>query len=450
MFVFLASLVGVPIDQVKYFLCFILSFPLALLLRTNLGYVKTSARVRDGYCAAVGILFCVMCFDLGAIFLLLYTFLCYTILYLIRREVVQWYTVAFCYIYVSSFHVYRIVYNYGEYNMDLSFPLMVMMQRLTYVAFSYHDGGRNEEELSQDQKDNSIATRPSLIEYFGYVFSFYSVLTGPTCTYVQHNDMITGRNIEKHLAQEEKLPSNTLVIATKVLKGGIFLSIGMIIGSYDLDEMILHDQSLSFLVRLMYITIFCFSKRCMYYFVWMTIESISNITGLGFGGFDDLGVPKWDLVTNIDVYGYEFGTFSQRFVIFNRLTVKWLQRVFYERFSDRYKYWLTFVMSLLWHGFYPGYFLFYIGVLTGIEASRKTKQISTLPIMKSSKLLRMIYNIVTFIGITIMFDFCQMSFVYLVHDKVYTVWKYYYFTPLIASAMIILCFPSLKRRPKKD
>ena len=445
MFYFFADLVGLPVDQVNYFICFLLSFPLSLVLRDYLGYKSTSVTIRNAYSGSLGILFCIVCFETSTVLLLLFAIGGYCILSLDRR-VTQWYTVLYCYMIVWSFHLYRMIVDYGNYTLDLSFPMMVMMQRITYVGFGYHDGGSREDELNDDQKQNRIVAKPTIIEYFSYVFSYYSVLTGPTATYMDHNDMITGRNIERHITKDRPIvPSSLMVVGQKVAVGALCLLISLIIGSFDLDLLIL-DPSVAFPRRLACISIFCFALRCKYYFVWMTIESISNVNTLGFNGYDKSGNPKWDLVTNIDILGYELGTFYYRIIVFNKLTAIWLKRIVFERItfgSKNNKRLITFILSLLWHGFYPGYYLFYIAMLTGESASKKINS-NILPYLQSSYVLSMLYNILVFIIRALYFDFFHLSFFYLVHDKIFIAWSYYYFIPFFLPIAIAFLLPNRK------
>lgn len=323
---------------------------------------------------------------------------------------------------------------------------MVMMQRLTYVGFSYHDGGRKREELSEDQLDNMIDKKPTIVEYFSYVFSFYSVLTGPTCTYIQYNDFMTGKNIEKHLAKgKQELPSNSMVVVRKAAVSIVCLLVSLVGGMFDLDEVILNPL-LRFPQRFMYIVIFCFVIRCKYYFIWMIIESVSNLAGLGFNGFDESGTPKWDLVSNIDILEFEFGPFQKRIVIFNSLTALWLRRVGYERIK-KHRYIITYLMSVIWHGFYPGYYLFYIVILTGFEAAKKLNK-NILPYLELSSSLVIIYGIASYVARTVLFDFICLSFFFLVHDKIYTAWKYYYFLPFLISIAIAVLLPAGRKKMK--
>lgn len=45
--------------------------------------------------------------------------------------------------------------------------------------------------------------------------------------------------------------------------------------------------------------------RCKYYHAWLLSEAICNNCGMGFNGYDKDGQPKWDKMSNIDVFGFE-------------------------------------------------------------------------------------------------------------------------------------------------
>ncbi len=78
-------------------------------------------------------------------------------------------------------------------------------------------------------------------------------------------------------------------------------------------------------ILIMYLN--CFRMRNKYYFVWLLVESVNNLTGLGFSGYDKDGKAKWDLVTNVHVLDIELAT-SLRGMIsgWNALTANWLRR----------------------------------------------------------------------------------------------------------------------------
>lgn len=99
--------------------------------------------------------------------------------------------------------------------------------------------------------------------------------------------------------------------------------------------------------------------RFKYYFAWLMADAICNCSGFGFNGYERDGVtPRWDMVSNIDVWAFEFGTnFRNCINAWNTGTNRWLRMVVFERVPKRFGTVLTFSLSALWHGFYPGYYI---------------------------------------------------------------------------------------------
>jgi len=42
---------------------------------------------------------------------------------------------------VSAAHVYRMTNDYGGWTLDFTGPLMILVQKVTLVAYALHDGG---------------------------------------------------------------------------------------------------------------------------------------------------------------------------------------------------------------------------------------------------------------------------------------------------------------------
>lgn len=38
---------------------------------------------------------------------------------------------------------------------------------------------------------------------------------------------------------------------------------------------------------------------------WFAADAVANASGLGFNGYDELGKPRWDLVSNVDIIELE-------------------------------------------------------------------------------------------------------------------------------------------------
>jgi len=99
--------------------------------------------------------------------------------------------------YLSALHIYRQTYDYGNYTLDITGPIMILTQKLTSLAFAFHDGMKPDEKLSPDQRSQAIRHNPHIIEFLSYVFNFQGIVCGPLVYYQDYIDFIDGNNILK-------------------------------------------------------------------------------------------------------------------------------------------------------------------------------------------------------------------------------------------------------------
>ena len=106
-------------------------------------------------------------------------------------------------------HIHRVMYDFGNYTLDISGPLMINTQKLTALAFSFYDGYRSKQRakrrrpdddkdcpaLTEDQDKQKTLEIPSPIEFLSYVFYFQGICVGPLCFYKDYIDYIEGRNL---------------------------------------------------------------------------------------------------------------------------------------------------------------------------------------------------------------------------------------------------------------
>lgn len=91
----------------------------------------------------------------------------------------------------------RLIYNYGAYNLDITGPLMVMVQRVSGLAFSIHDGlACDKDKLTPYRKKYITLKKPTVIEYYGYLFQFQSILAGPNILFKDYVQFIDGSNFK--------------------------------------------------------------------------------------------------------------------------------------------------------------------------------------------------------------------------------------------------------------
>ncbi|CAI5733884.1 unnamed protein product [Peronospora destructor] len=125
----------------------------------------------------------------------------------------------------------------------------------------------------------------------------------------------------------------------------------------------LHDPKVAALPLLLqiwrlYITLFfCKAK---YYSAWKIAEGATVLCGFGFEGFSKDGSSLgWNGVSNMDILGFEFSqSIRAASRAWNKGTQNWLERYVYTRTGNSLM--ATYFISAFWHGFYPGYYLFFM------------------------------------------------------------------------------------------
>lgn len=93
-----------------------------------------------------------------------------------------------------------------------------------------------------------------------------------------------------------------------------------------------------------------------------TAEAGCISSGLGFTGYSPAGSAKWDAIDNANVWETEMGL-NMREVIggWNIGITRWLQHAVYGRATFAPTL-MTYLVSAIWHGFYPGYYVAFCSV----------------------------------------------------------------------------------------
>ncbi|CAB1342732.1 unnamed protein product [Coregonus sp. 'balchen'] len=236
---------------------------------------------------------------------------------------------------------------------------------------------RKEEQLTPNQKVLAIRRMPSLLEYFSYNCNFMGILAGPTSSYNDYIAFIEGtpcrRNkdhqtngkINGRHKQTDPSPNVSIVVrklATCFFSLMVFLSVCKV---FPVERNIDDDfiANTPFYAQVVYLYLSMLTTRPKYYFVWTLADAINNAAGFGFNGYNSDGSPRWDLISNLRIMDIEFATSFKMFLDnWNIQTAHWLKRVCYERCPYNPTA-ATFILSAMWHGAYPGYYLTF---LTGI------------------------------------------------------------------------------------
>jgi lysophospholipid acyltransferase 1/2 len=347
-----------------------------LILREKLRPCSKNVLARHLVTTLIGIALGHFCYGNQMWHIYFHTAITYTATRYLPRDHIHIILFVFSMTYLSIMHIYRQIYDYGNYVLDITGPIMIITQKVTLLGFAYYDGIRPIGLLTADQKSQMIKKEPKLIELVSYIFNFQGIIVGPLCTYSDYMDWITGENITKYendinnpdrsKPQQPGEPVRQPKVIHVVLKKlFVVICLGVFFQRYSQNYTVRSNISPEILAkplwyRFVYIYFTSFGQRVKYYIAWVLADVVNNSAGLGFSGYNQDGSAKWDLVTNVKIQDLERSTSVKvAFDRWNVSTVTWLRRIAYDRMPTGKTFWV-FLLSAFWHGFYPGYYLTFV------------------------------------------------------------------------------------------
>ncbi|XP_055916013.1 lysophospholipid acyltransferase 6 [Eupeodes corollae] len=427
-FLWLADLSGLSVDLVNFILCQISALFLASLFRSVLHPSRVSSIVRHTFGLSIGLVFGYICFGQQAIHIAGLPSVCYLVIRTQNPAVVQKAVMIVAMTYLLCIHLHRQIYDYGSCSLDITGPLMVITQKVTSLAFSIHDGFLKEQkDMTKAQQYHSLQKLPSALEYFSYVLNFQGLMAGPLVFYRDYIEFIEGYNLLKSPTSNGNLdngntkeiiiePSPTKAVIKKVIGSMVCAFIFMkFVKVYPIktlkDPEYISNTALPY--NLWYIMMSTTIIRFKYYHAWLLADAICNNAGLGFAGYDKDGNSKWDLITNINVLSFEFASnFRDAINNWNIGTNIWLRSTVYDRVPKKYGTMLTFALSAVWHGFYPGYYLTFATGAVFVTAARFARRMFRHRFQRT-QYTRMFYDILTCLTTRIFMGYATFPFVLL-------------------------------------
>ncbi|CAF2769942.1 unnamed protein product [Rotaria sp. Silwood2] len=473
-----ANMVGLTVDQFNFIFSELLSLILAMCFRRFLPPKPSNILPRHLVASLIGIALCHFCFGSQIWHIIVQSSVVYLMFYVIHPKHSYLVIFIFCMAYMSAVHIHRLIYDYGNYTLDISGPLMINTQKLTALAFAFYDGYRSRQRarrrrpdeddehtaLSEDQEKQKITDLPHPIEYLSYIFYFHGICAGPLCFFKDYRDFIEGRNLlviptgettnkytnEQHQPLKIEQPSIFWPVFTKVAQSVIWVYIFMAYTPYYPLEYNLSQEMInsSWFKRFYFLVFSVFCVRVKYYFAFILSEAVNNAAGLGFNGFDKNGVPRWDLLTNVKPLQLELATSLKVILdVWNIQTAIWLRRVCYDRLYKG-RTLGVFVLSALWHGFYPGYYVSFILAAFQTYAGRGIRR-QIRPYFQKNQITKYIYACLTWLGTQIGLYFIVTPFILLEIRKAWYFYKTWYFIIPIMSIILALVLNGASSKPKK-
>ncbi|XP_068180184.1 lysophospholipid acyltransferase 1 [Antennarius striatus] len=455
---------GFPLDQVNFLACQLLALAAAFWFRLYLSPSHAGPLIRHAVATLLGVAFLIFCFGWYSAHILVVVVLSYLIIVQADFNNVHRYSMVTAMGYLTVCQVSRVfIFNYGILSTDFSGPLMMVTQKITTLAFQLHDGlCKKSDQLTLEQRHLAICVRPRLIEYLSYNLNFMSILVGPCSNYNDYVDFIEGRHISRRLNQHFRTcngqngydkapdPSPLSAVCRKLLVCcGCMLFFLIVTQSlpinYNVDPHFVNNAS--FLTRLTYAFFSIQAARPKFYFAWTLADAVNNAAGYGFGGIDQSGKASWDLISNVNILGIETATSFKTFIDnWNIRTGIWLKTVCYDR-VPKHKLALTFILSALWHGVFPGYYFTFITAIP-ISIAAKAVRKSVRHYFLVFRGVKLAYDVLTWGATQLAICYTVMPFLLLAVEPTLVYYRSMYFHVHIISILTAIVLHQ-KHKPRE-
>ncbi|EHL03575.1 putative Lysophospholipid acyltransferase [Glarea lozoyensis 74030] len=288
-----------------------------------------------------------------------------------------------------------------------------------------------------------------LLNFAGYVLFFPSLFAGPAFDYVDYESWVettmfevpAGTNPAKlpPTRKKRKIPRSGTPATWKAVAGiAWILAFLKLSGMYN-PELVVGDQ---------------YMTRLKYYGVWALTEGSCILSGLGYKGIDPTtGKVSWDRLQNVSPWGVESAQNTRAYLGgWNINTNNWLRNYMYLRVTPRGKKpgfrasMATFTTSAFWHGFYPGYYLTFVlasFVQTVAKNCRRYFRPFFLdPKTTQPKPTKIYYDVASWLVTQTAFCFVTAPFVLLSLPASFLVWARVYFYGAVGTALATAFFSS--------
>lgn len=336
---------GIPIDDLKCFLCILVQIPLSFLYRLLPTKTPQDLLVRKVYGVVVALASNFYCFGFwGNIVFLACMFLNYYLLSLQCTNAKRTLIISFVTFSAQCVaNIIRLIVDYRGNSNNISLVFMILTPRMIY--FNWTCCGLFEKD--------EVKRIPSVLDYFFYVYNFIGGQIGPVYTYEEYDHFI------KQTYPETKVNFAELkdAVLNIIIGFGIFM-LGSKYYDFDLlEKPEFREYNIFFQIGI--ILVEAVLIRARFATAWK-IESLqviaANIRDSESNYQDHIHTINWP---NIELEN----SFKIRTENWNMSIQKWLKNCFYLKGQEVFKMTpknaslMTFIVSAFWHGFYPTYYI---------------------------------------------------------------------------------------------
>eukprot|EP00542_Grammatophora_oceanica_P011053 CAMPEP_0194026006 /NCGR_PEP_ID=MMETSP0009_2-20130614/321_1 /TAXON_ID=210454 /ORGANISM="Grammatophora oceanica, Strain CCMP 410" /LENGTH=500 /DNA_ID=CAMNT_0038664459 /DNA_START=73 /DNA_END=1575 /DNA_ORIENTATION=- len=455
----LADAIGFDVPTCSFTLALFAGYPLGLIM-AGLPY----GPVRHFFSLLLGAFMLQLTTGVQWIHQLITSLVVYGMFLVLPRKVNRILVPVFLMSYCVLGHLHRQYINYLGWDLDFTGAQMVITQKLYMMAYNLYDGQvlaqGKEERASKKCKQFALEKVPDLLSFLGYTFCFSTVLAGPAYEFSTYQQACDGSlMLDSNGKPKGTPPSNfwpTLKpFLTSLLNMGVFVFVSTNFPLLDTIDpknntpVVLTEEFLAnpWIYRYMYTWVGLIGIRQKYYFAWKNAEGSNNIWYAGFEGFDEKGNAKgFENANNMDIIAFETAPDTQTLTRqWNKKTSLWLTRYVYIRTGGSLI--AVYSMSAFWHGFYPGYYMFFLSVplMTFCDRIAKKRLSPYFPKGKWS----FPYGIASIIATSFVVEYMITPFVFLAADRSWAVYKSNYFFGHILCVVFYIFVSTFVPKPKK-
>ena len=485
----LSATLGFPPDQLKIILVLFAAFPLGLLH----AHVPGGARGRHATSTLLGIALAQFVYGSGWAHSLVCSLASYALVLLNPRAAPPR-VICLLMAYLSAAHVLRMRDDYMGYKLDFTGPQMLLTIKLSSFAYNIADGLPSlpaaeggakaaksdvHPKVLARRRARALAAPPSLLEFMGYVYCFGTFFVGPAFEISEYLEATERRrHATRHATTAAKaggdsgggggggggsddgalLPAHRLpAVARKFATGAAFLGLfAAFSGGYDAAALAAPAQlAAPWHARYWHAWCAVHVTRWRYYAGWYIAEAACVLMGFGFVSAASANAKGkkaacWDGVRNVAAAHVDLPESPKSLVDhWNICTQQWLQHYVYARSGNSLV--TTYVTSAFWHGFYPGYYLFFLSMPLLTKVNRLCYRRVSPRFARPDGSFPAWYGCACTAATSVVLNWLVLPFFVLSFDASVAVWKSYYFAGHLALALALAVLPMLPTAaPKKE
>jgi len=160
------------------------------------------------------------------------------------------------------------------------------------------------------------------------------------------------------------------------------------------------------------------ATRFGYFFTFCLAEGANILNGFGFNGKNEKGEVAWNRLASVTILKVEFAQSPRDISTYWNMTVgHWLKHYVYLRGSNvtkpppNWRIYFTNLLSGLWHGFYPGYFIHFFTAAVLVELARRTRNKIRPLVLPEDSTAKKAYDLIGIVFIKAMMGYSMSCFV---------------------------------------